>query len=35
MRKFIAMLLTVALLVTSYGACFADRVKLPAALLSI
>ncbi len=35
MRKFIAMLLTVALLVTSYGACFADRVKLPASLLSI
>lgn len=35
MRKFIAMLLTVALLVTGYGSCFADRVKLPASLLTI
>ncbi|MBQ6121797.1 MAG: carboxypeptidase regulatory-like domain-containing protein [Clostridia bacterium] len=35
MRKFIAMLLTVTLLVTGYGSCFADRVKLPASLLSI
>lgn len=35
MRKFIAMLLTVALLVTGYGACFADRLKLPAAVQTI